>query len=135
MQQMRWLRKNGRITGKAAYNLRLYQSTTGWDLGMFDANVDCVRPGVGREVRVIDYLDTAAKVWKYYAESWQARLHTVTLGRMTQFVSLAQARAVSMFAAQFGYRLSRSCHASAITLKALKRSPVPAYAGFTSKST
>lgn len=66
MQQMRWLRKNGRITTKAAYNPSL-PVITAWDLGMNDAMSIVFAQVLGREVRIIDYLEASGEGLEYYA--------------------------------------------------------------------
>ena len=66
IQQMRWLRKHGRITSTAAYNPAL-PVHTGWDLGMNDAMSIVFAQVVGREVRIIDYLEHSGEGLEYYA--------------------------------------------------------------------
>lgn len=66
MQQMRWLRKNGRITTRAAYNPSL-PVITAWDLGMDDAMSIVFAQVLGREVRIIDYLEASGEGLEYYA--------------------------------------------------------------------
>ena len=75
MQQMRWLRKNGRITGKAAYNPSL-PVHTGWDLGMSDAMSIVFCQVLGREVRVIDYLEHSGEGLEYYARELASKGYT-----------------------------------------------------------
>lgn len=67
MQQMRWLRKNNRITQKAAYNPSL-PVMTAWDLGMSDAMSIVFCQVIGREVRIIDYLEHSGEGLEYYAK-------------------------------------------------------------------
>ncbi|MGP3789778.1 terminase [Pseudomonas sp. B392_1p] len=67
MQQMRFLRKNGRITSRVKYNPAL-PVITAWDLGMSDAMSITFAQVVGREVHVIDYLEHSGEGISYYAE-------------------------------------------------------------------
>ena len=67
MQQMRFLRKNGRITARVKLNPSL-PVLTAWDLGMSDAMTIVFAQVVGREVHVIDYLEHSGEGIGYYAE-------------------------------------------------------------------
>lgn len=75
MQQMRWLRKNGRITTKAAYNPSL-PVITAWDLGMSDAMSIVFCQVAGREVRIIDYLEHSGEGLEYYARQLREKGYT-----------------------------------------------------------
>ncbi|WP_425090060.1 terminase [Stutzerimonas stutzeri] len=75
MQQMRWLRKNGRITTKAAYNPSL-PVITAWDLGMNDAMSIVFAQVLGREVRIIDYLEASGEGLEYYARRLVEKSYT-----------------------------------------------------------
>ena len=66
MQQMRWLRKNGRITRKVAYNPSL-PVITAWDLGMSDSMSIVFAQVAGREVHLIDYLEGSGEGIEHYA--------------------------------------------------------------------
>lgn len=75
MQQMRWLRKNGRITTKAAYNPSL-PVITAWDLGMSDAMSIAFCQVLGREVRIIDYLEHSGEGLEFYARKLREKGYT-----------------------------------------------------------
>ncbi|WP_347506190.1 terminase [Pseudomonas anguilliseptica] len=75
MQQMRWLRKNGRITTKAAYNPSL-PVITAWDLGMSDAMSIVFCQVLGREVRIIDYLEHSGEGLEFYAKELAKKGYT-----------------------------------------------------------
>lgn len=66
MQQMRWLRTNGRITSRVKYNPSL-PVITAWDLGMSDSMSIVFCQLVGREVHIIDYLEGSGEGLEYYA--------------------------------------------------------------------
>jgi hypothetical protein len=66
MQQMIWLRKNGRITTKCKHTPALPVHTA-WDLGMNDAMSIVFFQVIGREVHVIDYLEDSGEGIEYYA--------------------------------------------------------------------
>lgn len=66
MQQMLWLRKNGRITTKCKLTPALPVHTA-WDLGMSDAMSIVFFQIVGREVHIIDYLEGSGEGIEHYA--------------------------------------------------------------------
>lgn len=65
--QMRWLRKNSRITAEVAVNPTL-PVFTAWDLGMDDCMAIWFVQIVGREVHVVDYLEDSGEGIEYYAD-------------------------------------------------------------------
>lgn len=65
--QMTTLRKNGRLTAEVEYNEGL-PVFTGWDLGMNDQMAIWFAQVVGREVRLIDYLEGSGEGIEYYAD-------------------------------------------------------------------
>ncbi|MGB0662795.1 MAG: terminase [Pontibacterium sp.] len=66
LKQMRFLRKNKRITTSLSYNPQ-YPVITAWDLGMNDAMSIWFAQVVGREIRVIDYLEDSGEGIEFYA--------------------------------------------------------------------
>ncbi len=67
LQQMRFLRKHGRITRRVQYNPSL-PVITAWDLGMSDSMSIVFAQVVGREVHVIDYLEGSGEGLEFYAD-------------------------------------------------------------------
>ena len=66
LQQMRDIRKQGRLTDKVNANPSL-PVVTGWDLGMNDSMVIWFAQVVGREVHVIDYYECSGEGLEHYA--------------------------------------------------------------------
>ncbi|MCE3025737.1 terminase [Salinicola sp. DM10] len=67
LQQMLFLRKNGRITTKVQHNPAL-PVFTAWDLGMNDSMAIWFAQVVGREIHLIDYLEDSGEGIEYYAD-------------------------------------------------------------------
>lgn len=65
--QMRFLRKNNRISQTVQYNPQL-PVFTGWDLGMNDTMAIWFAQVVGREVHLIDYMEGEGEGIEYYAD-------------------------------------------------------------------
>lgn len=75
LQQMRFLRKHGRITRRVQYNPSL-PVITAWDLGMSDSMSIVFAQVVGREVHVIDYLEGSGEGLEFYAKELSDRGYT-----------------------------------------------------------
>lgn len=65
--QMRYLRKQGRITAEVTVNPTL-PVFTAWDLGMDDCMAIWFAQIVGREVHLVDYLEDSGEGIEYYAD-------------------------------------------------------------------
>ena len=72
LQQMRFLRKNKRVTKKVNYN-PAYPVVTAWDLGMNDAMSIWFVQLIGREIHVIDYLEESGEGIQYYAKKLEEK--------------------------------------------------------------
>lgn len=65
--QMRFLRKNNRLTKEVQVNPQL-PVFTGWDLGMNDTMAIWFAQVVGREIHLVDYLEGEGEGIEYYAD-------------------------------------------------------------------
>lgn len=65
--QMRFLRKNGRLTREVQVNPSL-PVFTAWDLGMHDTMAIWFAQIVGREIHLVDYLEGEGEGIEYYAD-------------------------------------------------------------------